>query len=185
MKRLPFDQSRLDLLCRNEELVREVVKLRADNTMLKRKLNSVLIWKLSVPSKESRDVAVQTEYNLDNDFEETSISPFKFTELEYLTPEKDENSHPNLPHVVTNPSPVRSISHPNLNPSAASPTKKTPPSQERMTEKLTERLLQEHTPLPRAPRSVKKVVSYAEPSLRVKVRRGCEFFKFSDPDKEP
>lgn len=59
-------------------------------------------------------------------------------------------------------------------------TKKISPAQERVTQRLVERCLKESTPFPksRESRRIKKPVSYREPSLVVKVRKGFQFFKF-------
>jgi hypothetical protein len=176
-------RTRNELLDRNDRLVKEIVRLKAEVLALKRKFSALLIWKLSHTFLEKQDVATQTE-NIINNNEKGSSTP----QLSHLTFDTSKGNRQR-----------RSIETP-LTPLSRSENSVavSPSSQERVKETLTLRIRQEVLkfstpevakridvseistigPLMRTPRSVRKPVSYAEPSLATKMRKGFQFFKF-------
>lgn len=191
MKSLPaFDQSRQQLLYRNEELVKEVVRLKGELSLCKRKISALLIWKLSYAAANRTDASTQTDIAWSN--------PRKVHESVPITPEHAFKTPPSVSAFAYQTPDAASQSNQEHGSRSTSSRKSAHScsSQERVTDVLEERVRAEVSPEPvpmpapvfvservepgRTPRSVRKPVSYAEPSLRVKVRKGFKFFKFED-----
>lgn len=176
------------MLNRNEKLAIEVGRLRLEVRSLKQKISALVTWKLTenlrMPSQFLKTDAC-TQYEDQSFTDDAYFTPKLNRKREFrLTPEESlfisqdeniENIHPNTPITTT----------PILTPTKVSP------SQIRVKETLSARIMEEeertnnHAALGRTPRSVRKPVTYKEPSLRVKVRKGFEFFKFTERNNMP
>lgn len=180
-----------DLINRNEKLAIEVGRLRGECTMLKRKNSSLLASKLNLLAEKKIEMTKEFKNN------STQTEEYWICTLDYfhsprtLFPEEDlaevqEAVEGNL---------ITPISTPNKKGVFVTSSGKsgTPsPTVERVGKVLTDRIVSEKLDLSmstpcrneemftgnRPLRSVKKPVSYKEPSLIVKVRKGFQFFKF-------
>jgi hypothetical protein len=174
------DKNWIELLSRNEKLAIEVGRLRTDVRSLKQKISALLAWKLieqrhtsSPPLKV--DAYTQYDGNL-------------FISESYLTPKTNKRREEldlSLENAFTD---RNSTPTPNKDETPIATVLLTPakisPSQVRIKELLSTRIKEDQQDSTRGhsrtPRSVKKPVTYKEPSLRVKVRKGFQFFTFSE-----
>ncbi|RYH17669.1 hypothetical protein EON65_28245 [archaeon] len=183
MRAAVSEQSKLDLLARNEQLIKEIARLKKEYASLKRAFSALQIWKLSHLFAERVNQEVQTNLTgvvvkpadeLNDSISTSQSSVVLPANYSYTTPAKQAEKH--TPSSLSDSSPQ-----------SGSTVKKSPPSQERVTETLVYRIRMD-TPLRsdamdtpgRPSRHVRKPVSYAETPLSKKIRRGFKFFKFSD-----
>lgn len=152
-----------DLLNRNEKLAIEVGRLREEVRFYKNKSNELILWKISNPNSNKpslkHDASTQTieeDYSLKFGYN----TVFRDNEIKY--------------HEISPLSCRNEYETPKRNMSESFNTKTSP---QRITEILSLKLTEEGTEK-RTQRSVKKPISYKEPSLHVKVRKGFQFFKF-------
>lgn len=174
------DKNWLELLSRNEKLAIEVGRLRTDVRSLKQKISALLAWKLIEQRKSLSPTLKIDAY--------TQYDENIFTVESYRTPKANKRSEPESFQFMANTD-RDNTPQPNGNQTPVSTQLLTPtkisPSQMRIKEMLSTRIkedLEDSTTskLLRTPRSVRKPVTYKEPSLRVKVRKGFQFFTFSE-----
>jgi len=158
---------------RNEGLIGLITKLRQENADLRSSLNSMnqrFFFKRAILIEKS----TQTEIELPTS---GSINiPYK-----YSTPHKKNNNKENTTPVMEsedNISPQYSISRKSMK--SSTPPMPLSPAVKRVQKKLTEGCINIPNTPRKLPRNTKQPISYKEPSLHVKVRKGFEFFKFND-----
>jgi hypothetical protein len=161
------DEKWRELLVRNEKLVLELHQVRQENAQLKQRLNDVMNWSLlqCVPKHNRNDEGSQTDLHI-------SKSVYH---------REDECMVDRLPN--DNPC-YRSngdLSGENLIPTCPAVPAAAAPSFPHHTKIESCDLCT--SPQKRTLRNVRKPITYQEPSLRVKVRKGFQFFKFEKVDE--
>lgn len=203
MRGRQLDRSRDDLMRivesysqRNEALVSLITSLRQSNSDLRASLN-IMNQKLFFRHSRMIDKSTQTDVIFDHFFESSKQSRGEShwkdrmhdrnrsvnVELDadfaiFTTPIKGNNENA----VDLEPFERKSITPIKQSEKAKLEMKRKSPVKERVRKILVERSVN----IPqtaRTGRNIKKPISYREPSLHVKVRKGFEFFKFTENDE--
>ena len=166
-------KTKQELLNRNMQLAGEIVRLQNENRHLKKKVSGLMLQRLGTVKPLCADKVCQTD---PEGAVETTYSCLEKDEVLFLTPKLSRRISPRSETISSFEKSMTASFRRDSDASVISPI------QERVSQVLNERIIfrQADTPIPviRPPRSIKKPVTYKEPSLRVKVRKGYNFFKF-------